>query len=77
MSIGISESSGAAAEERSPSLPIPGLAIAGLIAAGVLALMQRRERVSGGKPNEMPDALREDVGLPRRHVEPRGWWEWR
>lgn len=77
MSIARISESGTAADEDSPSIALPGIAVAGVVAAGVFAFIRRRERISGTKREEIPDALREDVGLPRRHVDARGWWEWR
>lgn len=77
MSIARISDSGPAADENSSAIPVPGLAIAGLLVAGVVAFIRRRERIGGSVGDEVPDALREDVGLPRRQADIRGWWEWR
>jgi hypothetical protein len=56
----------------------PGLAAAGVLLAGVYAVIRFREgrRNPAKHRAEIPDALREDVGLPPRQRD-RGWWEWR
>lgn len=73
----VTDSGASAHDDDRPSITMPGIAVAGVLAAGVFAFIRRRERISGSKREEIPDALREDVGLPRRHLDARGWWEWR
>lgn len=78
MSIAASESGSEIRVEEPPST-MPRFVVLGLVFAGVYAVIKLRERVTSD-PFEragIPDSLREDVGLPRREAEPRGWWEWR
>ena len=52
---------------------------AAAIATGVYALIRLRRR--GSDPlydrTDVPESLREDVGLPPADRSRRGWWEWR
>lgn len=76
MSIAPLTEGGSAAQHDHSSARIPGLAVAGLVIAGVAALV-RLARAPERGIEEVPDTLRDDVGLPRRHHGGRGWWEWR
>lgn len=59
--------------------PISGIAAVAVVFAGLYALVSLRNRLTddGGVRNDLPDLLREDVGLPPRHQDRRDWWEWR
>lgn len=54
----------------------PGLAVAGILAAIYAAIRFRERRDPLAHRSDIPDSLREDVGLPKRDSD-RGWWEWR
>lgn len=59
--------------------PFGGIAAVAVVFAGLYALVRLRNRLAddAGARTDLPDVLREDVGLPPRYATHRDWWEWR
>jgi len=58
--------------------PIGGVAAVAVVFAGLYALVRLRNLADdAGVRDDLPDLLREDVGLPPRNMNYRDWWEWR
>ncbi len=65
------------ASKETPSA-LPRIGVVSIVVAGLYAVIRLRDRRRNEIHDrmEVPNLLREDVGLPPREKS-RGWWEWR
>lgn len=75
----IASEGGSGIRSNESSIPFGPVAVVSVVFAGLYAAIRLRERRKEPRREvtEIPAAIREDIGLPPREKNARGWWEWR